>query len=151
MKNQDLALEADSYSHATSGLIKKRGELVNELDRCFARIAELRNDIAAANRVLRAFGYDGELNDKPGPQRNVMFEKGQLGRAIMDELRTAMEPQSTSQVASALLRRFKQDPKDKALLREYVERTSNAMQKLRSKGLVTGEKNGARAAVWSLK
>ncbi|MGC1859769.1 MAG: hypothetical protein WA733_01230 [Methylocystis sp.] len=80
-----------------------------------------------------------------------MFEKGQLGRAIMDELRTAMEPQSTSQVASALLRRFKQDPKDKALLREYVERTSNAMQKLRSKGLVTGEKNGARAAVWSLK
>lgn len=98
-----MALEADSYSHATSGLIKKRGELVNELDRCFARIAELRNDIAATNRVLRAFGYDGELDDKAGPQRSVMFEKGQLGRAIMDELRTAKEPRSTSQLATSPL------------------------------------------------
>jgi hypothetical protein len=141
---------ADSYSHATSGLLKKRGELVDELDRCFARIAELRNDIAATNRVLRAFGYDGELDDKAGPQRNVMFEKGQLGRAIMDELRTAKEPRSTSQLATALIRRFKQDPKDKALLKEYVERTSNAMQKLRTKGLVTGEKNRAGAVVWKV-
>jgi hypothetical protein len=139
---------ADSYSHATSGLLKKRGELVNELDRCFARIAELRNDIAATNRVLRAFGYDGELVDKAGPQRKVMFEKGQLGRAIMDELRMAGEPQTTNQLATALIRRFKQDPRDKALLREYVERTSNAMQKLRTKGLVDGAKNGSGGMVW---
>jgi len=124
--------------------------LVNELDRCFARIAELRNDIAATNRVLRAFGYDGELDDKAGPQRSVMFEKGQLGRAIMDELRTAKEPRSTSQLATALLRHFKQDPKDKVLLREYVERASNAMQKLRTKGLVMGGKNGAGVAVWRI-
>jgi hypothetical protein len=117
--------------------------LVNELDRCFARIAELRNDIAATNRVLRAFGYDGELDDKAGPQRSVMFEKGQLGRAIMDELRTAKEPRSTSQLATALLRHFKQDPKD-------VERASNAMQKLRTTGLVMGGKNGAGVAVWRI-
>jgi hypothetical protein len=124
--------------------------MVNELDRCFARIAELRNDIAATNRVLRAFGYDGELDDKAGPQRNVMFEKGQLGRAIMDELRMAKEPQSTSQLASALILRFKQDPKDKAMLREYVERTSNAMQKLRTKGLVDGGKNKTGGTVWRI-
>ncbi len=140
----------DAYSHATSGLLKKRSELVNELDRCFARIAELRNDIAATNRVLRAFGYDGELDDKAGPSRNVMFEKGQLGRAIMDELRMAGEPRSTSQLATALIRRFKQDHNDKTLLRDYVERTSNAMQKLRTRGLVGGEKNGAGAAVWRI-
>jgi len=144
------AAPVDHYKWTVAHLLKKRRECLTEIDERFARIAELRNDIAAIERTLRAFGYDEEFSDKASPPRAILFEKGQLGRAILEELRTASEPVSTNYLANALIRRFKQDPEDRALLRKYVERVCNGMTKLRRAGLVQGSKDKRGVMVWTL-
>ena len=143
------AAPVDHYKWTVAHLLKKRRECLGEIDERFARIAELRNDIAAIERTLRAFGYDEKFSDKAPVPRAILFEKGQLGRAILEELRTATEPVSTNYLANALIRRFKQDPEDRALLRRYVERICNAMGKLRRNGLVSGAKDKGGHMVWT--
>jgi hypothetical protein len=76
-----------------SGLLAKRADLFNEAERIRDRLAEIRNDIGAVDRVLGTLGYAGDLDaEMPRQKRNVLFGPGELTRAILDELRTATGP-----------------------------------------------------------
>jgi hypothetical protein len=52
----------ETFEHTIAGLLKKRAELFNEAERAKDRLAEIRNDIAALDRVLLTLGYDGNLD-----------------------------------------------------------------------------------------
>jgi hypothetical protein len=50
-----------TYEHTISGLLAKRVALFNEAVRIRDRLGEIKNDVAAIDRVLSALGYKGNL------------------------------------------------------------------------------------------
>jgi hypothetical protein len=78
----------ETYEHTISGLLAKRADLFNEAVRIRDRLAEIKNDVGAIDRVLCTLGYTGDLDaEMPRQKRNVVFGKGELTRSILDELR----------------------------------------------------------------
>jgi hypothetical protein len=130
----------ETFEHTITGLLKKRSDLFNEAERIRDRQAEIRNDIAAVDRVLGTLGYTGDLDaSMPRQKRNVLFGSGELTRAILDELRTATEPLGSREIARAILAVNEQDPRDRKLLTEHTRRVSKALRILKGKNLARGE------------
>jgi len=85
----------------------------------------------------------------PRQKRNVLFGRGELTRAILDELRTATAPMGSREIARAILSVNELDPRDRRLLTEHTRRVSKALRSLKGEGLVKGG-NGARGnMVWA--
>jgi hypothetical protein len=132
----------ETFEHTITGLLKKRSDLFNEAERIRDRLAEIRNDIAAVDRVLGTLGYTGDLDAAmPRQKRNVLFGPGELTRAILDELRTATEPLASRDIARAILSIREYDPRDRKLLTEHTKRVSKALRILKCKGVAQGEKD----------
>jgi hypothetical protein len=133
-----------------SGLLGKRADLFNEAERIRDRLAEIRNDIGAVDRVLGTLGYAGDLDaEMPRQKRNVLFGPGELTRAILDELRTATGPLASRDIARAILSVNEQDPRDRKLLTEHTRRVSKALRNLKGDGLVTGAQDTCGNMVWA--
>ena len=135
-----------------SGLLAKRADLFNEAERIRDRLAEIRNDIGAVDRVLGTLGYAGDLDaEMPRQKRNVLFGPGELTRAILDELRTATGPLASRDIARAILAVNEQDPRDRRLLSEHVRRVSKALRVAKLEGLVHGVSDKGGNMVWTSK
>ena len=92
------------YQHTVSGLLHKRVDLYHEAERLRDRLAEIKNDIGALDRVLGTLGYTGDLDAKmPRQKREVIFGRGELSKAIYSELRTAEGPLSSRDIAREIV------------------------------------------------
>jgi hypothetical protein len=121
-----------TYEHTISGLLTKRADLFNEAERIRDRLAEIKNDIGALDRVLGTLGYTGNLDaEMPRQKRQVLFGPGELTRAILDVLRDATEPMESRGIARAILSVNEQDPRDRRLLTEHTRRVSKALRILK--------------------
>ncbi len=133
-----------------SGLLGKRADLFNEAERIRDRLAEIRNDIGAVDRVLGTLGYAGDLDaEMPRQKRNVLFGPGELTRAILDELRTATGPLASRDIARAILAVNEQDPRDRKLLTEHTRRVSKALRVLKGRGLLQGAVDRSGNMAWT--
>jgi hypothetical protein len=87
---------------AVSALTRKRAELAGEIQAAEVRLRELRANLAHVDATIRLFAPDYPIAQiapkKPQPERPVLFEKGELGRTILDILRTAPEPMTVAQM-----------------------------------------------------
>jgi len=134
----------------TPGLLAKRADLFNEAERIRDRLAEIRNDIGAVDRVLGTLGYAGDLDaEMPRQKRNVIFGSGELTRAILDELRTATGPLASREIARAILAVNEQDPRDRKLLTEHTRRVSKALRNLKDNHLIKGAMDRSGNMAWS--
>ncbi len=132
-----------------SGLLAKRADLFNEAERIRDRLAEIRNDIGAVDRVLGTLGYAGDLDaEMPRQKRNVLLGPGELTRAILEELRTAAGPAASRDIARAILAVNEHDPRDRKLLTEHTRRVSKALRVLKGRGMAHGTKDAAGNMVW---
>lgn len=139
-----------TYEHTVNGLLRKRYELFNEAERIRDRLAEIKNDIGALDRVLGTLGYTGNLDaEMPRQKRHVLFGPGELTRAILDVLRDAPEPLPTREIARSILAVNEQDPRDRRLLTEHTRRVSKALRHLAGRGLASRSTDGARNVVWT--
>ena len=83
-----------------SGLLKKREELQRESASLREQMAIVANSVEAIDRVLEAFGFDGELDGKtPRAARVVLFYRNELRKYLLGELRKATEPLSSRPLA----------------------------------------------------
>jgi hypothetical protein len=140
-----------TYEHTISGLLKKRADLFNEAERIRDRQAEIKNDVAALDRVLGTLGYEGDLDAAmPRQKRQVLFGRGELTRAILDVLRGATEPMSTREIAREILAVNESDARDRRLLTEHTRRVSKALKKLKADGAACQSKRGPTELVWML-
>ncbi|MGO9944419.1 MAG: hypothetical protein ACLPIC_16875 [Rhodoblastus sp.] len=140
----------DTFEHTVNGLLTMRADLFNEAQRIRDRLAEIKNDIGAIDRVLGTLGYTGDLDTKmPRQKRQVLFGSGELTRAILEELRDAPSPMASRDIARAILVVNEQDPSDRKLLTEHTKRVSKALRVLKQRGLVRGRLNKAtRNIAW---
>lgn len=140
----------ETFEHTISGLLKKRADLFNEAERIRDRLAEIKNDIGAVDRVLGTLGYAGDLDAQmPRQKRQVLFGRGELTRAILDELRTATGPLSSRDIARAILSVNEMDPRDRKLMTEHTRRVSKALRVLKDEGLVKAAQDARGSMVWS--
>jgi len=138
----------DTFEHTISGLLTKRADLFNEAQAIRERLAEIRNDIDAVDRVLGTLGYEGDLDAMmPRQKRHVIFGKGELTRAVLDVLREATEPLTSRQIAQAVMELNGQDARDRKFLNDLVKRVGKALRQNTSVKRGTDERGNV---VWSL-
>jgi hypothetical protein len=139
----------ETYEHTISGLLAKRVELYHEAERIRDRTAEIKNDIAALDRVLHTLGYAGDLNaDMPRQKHERLFGQGELTRAILDVLRDATEPMATRDIAREIISVNEQDARDRKLLSEVTRRVSKALRIQAQRGGVRRVTDGLRGIAW---
>ena len=121
----------DTFEHTISGLLTKRADLFNEAERLRDRLAEIRNDIGAIDRTLGVLGYKGDLDAAmPRQKREVIFGRGELSRAIYEELRTAEGPLSSRDIARAIVALRGDDARDRKYLSDLTKRASKALRQM---------------------
>lgn len=127
----------ETYEHAISGLLTKRREMLTEAERLRDRLAEIRNDLQALDRTLETLGFKGDLEGMmPRQKRQVIFGRGELVRAILDELRGADRPLRSREIAQALIAVQGNDPRDQRYIADLTRRVGKALRPLRESSAV---------------
>lgn len=139
----------DTFEHTISGLLTKRADLFGEAERIRDRLAEIKNDVAALDRVLSTLGYQGDLDvAMPRQKREVLFGRGELTRGCLDALREATGPMTSRQVAQAILSLSGHDARDRKLMTEHTRRVSKALRILKEGGSVRQMADGRGNVTW---
>lgn len=140
----------EEYEHTISGLLKKRSEMVSELHSIRERMAVVANDLQSLDRVLQAFGYDGNLEDLPVVKsKMVLFHKSELQQHLLFELRRAAEPLSSRDLAVRLATSEGRDRFDKRLVLDLIKRVTKALATLRHRGLVLSKRDPKGRYIWA--
>lgn len=140
----------DTFEHTISGLLTKRADLKGEAQSIRDRLAEIRHDIEAVDRVLGTLGYDGDLDAvATRAKREVMFGRGELTRAIMDHLRTTTEPVASRDIAREIVALRGDDARDRKYLSDLTKRVSKALRALKADGRVTSRADQRGNLAWA--
>ncbi|WP_426315304.1 hypothetical protein ACN9MF_08455 [Methylobacterium fujisawaense] len=142
---------AESYDQTITALLTKRSDLFAEASKLRDRIAEIKNDVAALDRVLGTLGYEGDLDAAmPRQKREVLFGRGELTRGILDTLRDATAPMTSREVAQGVLSLSGQDARDRRLMTEHTRRVSKALRVLKKDNLIVSRKDTRNNIIWAM-
>src|SRR5947207_763662 len=120
-RKQMKPARTETFEHTITGLLGKRADLFGEAERIRDRLAEIKNDVGAIDRVLGTLGYTGDLDaEMPRQKRQVIFGRGELTRAILAELRGADGPMTSREIAQGVIALNDQDARDRKLLTEHT-------------------------------
>jgi hypothetical protein len=142
----------ETYEHTVSGLLSKRADLFREAEQIRDRLAEIKNDIGAIDRVLTALGYTGDLDaEMPRQKRQVIFGRGELTRAILGELRGADGPMTSREIAQGVVAVSGQDARDRKFITEHTRRVSKALRILRDENVVRSSVDCKGNVLWTMR
>lgn len=106
---------------AISSLSRKRAEVAGEIETAVARVAQLRADLAHLDAAIRIMDPNAEPElipvKLPRPKGCDWFGRGELARMVLDVLREAARPLSSTEIARAVLAAKGMEPGDVAALR----------------------------------
>ncbi|MGH6735116.1 MAG: hypothetical protein ACRECX_03425 [Methyloceanibacter sp.] len=140
----------ETYEHTISGLLQKRADLLGEAERIRDRLAEIKNDVSAVDRVLTTLGYTGDLDAQmPRQKREVIFGRGELTRAILGELRGADGPMTSREIAQAIIAVSGQDARDRNYVSDLTKRVSKALRSLREENVVRSSVDTKGNVMWA--
>lgn len=141
----------ETYEHTISGLLSKRREMLTEAERLRDRLAEIRNNLQALDRTLETLGFKGDLEGMmPRQKRHVIFGRGELVRAILDELRGADRPLRSREIAQALIAVQGNDPRDQRYIADLTRRVGKALRPLLAGGLIAVSHHRSGGIAWRL-
>lgn len=124
------------HDHTISGLLTKRQELLNRSLDLRQQLAEVGHDIESVDRVLVAFGYQGELKGMTArSNRVVFFHRNELRRFCLEELRKATGPITSREIAEKICKLEGKDPRDHKLMLDMVGRVGKSLKLLRHQGV----------------
>jgi len=142
----------ETYEHTVNGLLTKRADLLTEAVTLRDRIAAIRNDVDAIDRVLGALDYKGDLDAQmPRQKREVLFGRGELTRSILDELRTATGPMGSREIARGIVALSGQDARDRKYITDLTRRVSKALRILKESGAVRSAVDSRGNHIWLLR
>lgn len=142
----------ETFEHTIGGLLTKRADLFNEAMRIRDRLAAIKNDVSAIDRVLGALGYSGDLDaEMPRQKREVIFGRGELTRAILDEMRGASGPLTSREIAQSVIALSGQDARDRKYVSDLTRRVSKALRALREEQIVRSGTDPKGNVMWSIR
>lgn len=137
--------------HTISGLLRKREDLGRENAELRERMAIIANDIEAIDRVLDAFGYQGQLEGRtPRAAQIILFYRNELRQFLQAELAKAGRPMSSRELAQLVCHGDGKDGADRRLLLDVTKRVSKCLRQLRAQGAVASEQDRRGTFVWTL-
>ncbi len=141
---------ATDFSHTANGLLTKRAELFNEAEIIRERLAEIRNDIGALDRVLSSLGYTGDLDAKmPRAKRHVIFGKGELSRQVVSVLMRTNHPMTSRQIAQDIVNDSGLDARDRKFVGDLTKRVGKALRQYKTTAIIKAA-DAQGNIVWSL-
>ena len=133
-----------------AGFLKARDDMMGELAAIRERAAAVYNDVEALDRVLRALGYEGDLEGRTARQaRLVIFNRNELRQFILRELRKG-EPLTSRDLAERICGEEGKDIRDARMVLDVTRRVSKAVRLLKGKRAVRGEKDRMGRWLWRL-
>lgn len=139
----------DTFEHTITGLLGKRADLFNEAERIRDRLAEIKNDIGAIDRTLNVLGYTGDLDAAmPRQKREVIFGRGELSGAIIAELRHAVGPLSSRDIAREIVAMRGEDARDRKYISDLTKRVSKALRQMKAEGHVRSVADAKGNLTW---
>ena len=111
--------------HVISALSNKRAELVGIVSQLERQLGQQRANLAHLDATMRLFDPDirpNTIRPKQRRARNVWFRPGECLRLIYDELRDAVQPTTTRELAERIMR-LKAMPMVDDRQRELVQKT----------------------------
>ena len=139
------------YEHTISGLLHKRVDLFHEAERIRDRLAEIKNDIGALDRVLDTLGYEGDFDVlMPREKRHVIFGRGELTRSVLEILRREARPVTSRQIAQEIVSDSGFDARDRKFVSELVKRVGKACRQY-PEGTICRANDDKGNVVWSIK
>lgn len=94
---------------ATAALIRKRAELAGEIEAQDATLSQLRADLVHLDAAIRIMSPDTDPEairpKKPSRKGCDWFGRGELARMVLDVLREAQGPLSSTEIARAIMER----------------------------------------------
>ena len=126
----------ETYQHTISGLLRRREEMMAEIAITRERLAVLSNDVESLDRVLETLGYEGDVKLTPRVPRIVLFYRGELRQWLRSRLEEG-GPQTTRQLATALVQIEGKDDRDRRMMNDIVRRMGKALRQMQDVGLVT--------------
>lgn len=142
----------DTFEHTISGLLSKRRDMLTEAERLRDRIAEIKNDLSALDRTLATLGFKGDLEGMmPRARRQVVFGRGDLLRAILDELRGAERPLRSREIAQAIIAVRGDDPRDQRYIADLTRRVGKALRPLRGSSDIQSAADNHGNVVWCVR
>lgn len=140
-------------THVVSALKEKRVELASQIEDLREKLRRTVIDLDHVEASLKLFDPDvniGELGPRKVPQ--VLSDiHGDTGRVILDTLRTATTPISTTKVCEAVMTARGLDTDDKALCRLMMKRTvANLKHWSKKRGLIRSMPGAGQEYVWEV-
>jgi hypothetical protein len=132
-----MTARTETYEHTISGLLQKRGEMMEDMAVTRERLAVLSNDIEAIDRILERLGYDGDVKLTPRQPRIVLFYRGELRQFLLGQLREQGE-MTSRKLAESLVRVEGKDTRDRRMMADVVRRIGKALRQMQDSGLVAG-------------
>lgn len=124
----------ETYEHAISALLSRRGEMLEELAVLRERQAQVANDVDALDRTLETLGYSGDVKLTARVPRVVLFYRGELRQYLVGQLRSG--PKTSRAMAEALAREESKDAFDRRMLTDIVKRMGKALRLMADAGIV---------------
>jgi hypothetical protein len=87
----------------------------------------------------------------PRQKRHVVFGRGELTRAILDELRGATGPLTSREIAQAVVALSGQDARDRKHVSDLTRRVGKALRALRDENNVRSGLDAKGNVMWSLR
>ncbi|MBA2921083.1 hypothetical protein GON01_09400 [Sphingomonas sp. MAH-20] len=138
-----MRMQDSGYTLTLSGLIRKRAELVADINGARDRLSDMMSSLDVLDQAIRIFKPDIDFEALPVrrvPPPHVAF-RGELARFLIDYMRKAGKPLNTRELAVAVMDARRLNVADAILLTKITHRVGNSLRKLRSKGFVANERD----------
>lgn len=140
-------------THVVSALKEKRIKLATEIERLREELRQRVIDLDHCEATLKLFDPTVQIADL-GPRKvpQVLSDiHGDTGRVILDTLREATAPLSTSKMCEVIMKARGLDTDDKALCRLMMKRTvANLKHWSVSRGLIRSMPGPGQEYVWEI-
>ena len=139
----------ESFEFTITGLLAKRQEMVTEAERLRERVAEIKNDLRALDRILELLEYKGDLDGmSPKEYRKPLFERRELTKLVLDAMRTAGKPMMSRDIAIAVATACGDDPKDRRYISDLTRRVGRALTPLLTGGAIQASADNHGTRIW---
>ena len=139
--------------HVVSALKEKRIRLATEIERIREELRQRVIDLDHVEASLKIFDPTVQISEL-GPRKvpQVLSDiHGDTGRVILDTLRTATAPLSTTKVCEAIMKARGLDMNDKGLCRLMMKRTvANLKHWSKKRGLIRSMQGMGQEYVWEI-
>lgn len=138
--------------NVVNGLLRRRQEIADELDKAQDRVRHLIIDIDAMDVTIRLFRPNAQIGlvrVKPIPRRHAAL-RGESTRMIFTALRETREPLTTREIVRVVMEARGMNTADQAMVETMRLRLATSLRKLRHRGKLMADKENGRNTRWRL-